>query len=254
MLADLEVSGYRPITLASYYELIGGCRYVSIETSGLVTQYTPADAQSHWSIWHWNNGVSHRDGGASRSGLSELPINSHAEWFGKAFDRVGFRVFEFNHSAYSYEQTFAQFIFDWIGGLENPYEIAGAFNAKHPVAERDRAVADLRRAEAELRAREERIGTREAFEEMRVLQEIAKTYYGIDEWQARQYNNAAEEVRRHVQRCLDARLPVTRLDPPVARNAAQAGYFHIPRAGVGPKLEIAQPTGKRAFMLDDEEE
>jgi hypothetical protein len=32
MLEDLDRAGYRPITIKSYQDFIGGCRYVSIET------------------------------------------------------------------------------------------------------------------------------------------------------------------------------------------------------------------------------
>lgn len=274
MLADLEVSGYRPITLASYYELIGGCRYVSIETDGLVTQYTPDNPRAQWCLWHWYNGVSRRDGEASRSGLGELPINSQTEWFGKACDRVGFSVFEFNHrlarAYHNHEQTFAQFISECIGGDENPYEIAGAFNAKHPVAERDRAVADLRRAEAELRGDQERMRHFEAFREAEMTRLAASELERAGLAQEALYmRQRADNLRATVQARLDAEaqrsissyrppqtytiVPSFRMLPLQQDSSWTSDPSPIIEQPKKSKLEIAQPTGKRAFMLDEEE-
>lgn len=56
MLAALAQAEYRPITLASYDDLIGGVRYVSIETLAghTVTQLTPADYRSIWNVWEFD--------------------------------------------------------------------------------------------------------------------------------------------------------------------------------------------------------
>lgn len=59
MRTALLLSGYRAITLNSFNDLIGGCRYVAIDSGPprvLVMQVTPSDPTSGFSVWMYGGG------------------------------------------------------------------------------------------------------------------------------------------------------------------------------------------------------
>ena len=104
MLEDLDRAGYRPITIASYQDFIGGCRYVAIETGDGermkgVTQFTPSDTRCFWGIWKWEDLGAIYMGGNSRSRLSNFPM--YGEWFGSEERRVGKECYALCRSRWS---------------------------------------------------------------------------------------------------------------------------------------------------------
>lgn len=195
--------------------------------------------------------------------MSELQINRDHQWFGKPSDRIGFSLFLGRQT--TGQKTFSMFIDDFAGGQQNPFDISGAFNAKHPVGERDRAVADLRRAEAELRGDQERMRHFEAFREAEMTRlaasELERAGLAQEAFYMRQ---RADNMRATVQARLDAEaqrlaqtytvVPSFRMLPLQQDSSWTSDPSPIIEQPRKPKLEIAQPTGKRAFMLDDEEE
>ncbi len=283
MLEDLDRAGYRPITIASYGDFIGGCRYVSIETgSGVrlqgVTQFTPCDTRSAWAVWKWEDLGAVYQGSQSRSSLADLPV--YGEWFGSVPEKVSGNVYSgIVRQGESVGMPFSQFISACVGGYENPFEVTGAFNARHPIDTVERAKADLRRVQAELEAREARVKQDEAFREVNTLKMVASELDRAgDDRGARRVRDQAEALRRDVQARLDAEAQENRRYRPQTRSILESnpgqeyqwtGWRNRAeenrqareeanalreklRAPAKPKLEIAQPSNKRSFLSDDE--
>lgn len=282
MLEDLDRAGYRPITINSYQEFIGGCRYVSIETGRgtrlkSVTQFAPNDTRSAWSIWKWENLGAVYQSNKSRSSLAALPLIK-GEWFRSVPKKVNGNIYSGTvRSEACVGMPFSQFISACVGGYENPFEIAGAFNQRHPIDTVERAKADLRRVQSELEAREDSVRQEEAFKEVSTLKLVASELDRAgDDRSAKRMRDRAEVMRREVQARLDTEAQSSRraynptksiLEPVVGTPTFEWRGYQNARAQElarrppdnpapvivnKPKLEIAAPSGKRVFLLDDE--
>src|ERR1700722_345926 len=216
--AALSLAGYRPITLNSFDELIGGVRYVCIQTTGAeqltLVQFLPCLSKVTWDIVCWEDNSALYISSAVRSQLGgKFNFKSDYDWFAKYSPKVSLSKGYYigNQSRGSFFYPLDLFLTNEAGGSSNPFDSQYSFERAHPPTQEARMVRDLERLKAEGEAARALIKQREAFSQVDEVRSASAAFLAAgDQRTAAKYIREADDLRRRVQARLDAGEPVVR--------------------------------------------
>jgi len=263
MRSDLVSAGYREIAINSFDDLIGGCRYVTLDPDSLwqATQYIPSDTQCWFGVYTYRDSVCKHLGGNRRSQLSNDGLFDTREWFGKPSKCYGVSLCYTQNATYTREATmsFKAFISNETMGSMNPYSMESAFNAKHPVNPNDRVASELGLKAAQLKQREEALKQQEVWSEYNSLMSLSGSFAASGNYlMSDRYRTAARELQKRVQSKLDAGLPVEKEGIadiiPFAEATLYPDIVNVRMLPVrASKKTLAEPAKKsRSILLDEE--